>query len=146
MWIGGSSEAAVQRTARYGTGWQGGPEGPEDAGRIVAAIKKATAEAGRSIDEDHYGAAFPFYFGKTADSVVSGAMAAYAKRTGREPTCYFAIGDDSAILGRIAEYVRQGVQKFILRPVGDGASVLAQTRMLIDKVLPQIGVKWPKAA
>jgi probable F420-dependent oxidoreductase len=146
MWIGGSSEAAVQRTARYGTGWQGGPEGPEDAGRIVAAIKKATAEAGRSIDEDHYGAAFPFYFGKTTDSVVSSAMAAYAKRTGREPTRYFAIGDDSAILGRIAEYVRQGVQKFILRPVGDGASVLAQTRMLIDKVLPQIGVKWPKAA
>jgi probable F420-dependent oxidoreductase len=146
MWIGGSSEAAVQRTARYGTGWQGGPEGPEDAGRVVAAIKKATAEAGRSIDEDHYGAAFPFYFGKTTDSVVSGAMAAYAKRTGREPTRYFAIGDESVILGRIAEYVGQGVQKFILRPVGDGASVLAQTRMLIDKVLPQIGVNWPKAA
>ena len=146
MWIGGSSDAAVQRTARYGTGWQGGPEGPEDAGRIVAAIKKGTAEAGRSIDEDHYGAAFPFYFGSPGDSVVSVAMAAYAKRTNREPTRYFAIGDEGAILGRIAEYVEQGVQKFILRPVGDGAMVLAQTRLLIDKVLPQIGVKWPKAA
>ena len=146
MWIGGSSEAAVQRTARYGTGWQGGPEGPEDAGRIVAAIKKATAEAGRSIDEDHYGAAFPFYFGSPGDSVVSGAMAAYAKRTSRDPARYFAIGNEAAILGRIAEYVAVGVEKFILRPVGDGAQVLAQTRLLIDKVLPQIGVKWPKAA
>ncbi|HKV15046.1 MAG TPA: LLM class flavin-dependent oxidoreductase, partial [Reyranella sp.] len=61
MWIGGSSQAAIRRTARYGTGWQGGGETAEDAARVVAAIKKATAEAGRSIDEDHYGASFPFY-------------------------------------------------------------------------------------
>jgi probable F420-dependent oxidoreductase len=146
MWIGGSSDAAVRRTARYGTGWQGGPEGPEDAGRIVAAIKKAAAETGRSIDEDHYGAAFPFYFGQPTDGVVAGAMAAYAKRTNREPARYFAIGDETAILARIAEYVDVGVQKFILRPVGDGASVLAQTRLLIEKVLPRVGAKWPKAA
>jgi alkanesulfonate monooxygenase SsuD/methylene tetrahydromethanopterin reductase-like flavin-dependent oxidoreductase (luciferase family) len=66
MWIGGSSQAAIRRTARYGTGWQGGGETPEDAARVVAAIKKATAETGRSIDEDHYGASFPFYFGRRA--------------------------------------------------------------------------------
>ena len=146
MWIGGSSDAAVRRTARYGTGWQGGAEGPVEAGRVVAAIKLAAAEAGRSIDDDHYGAAFPFYFGSASDSVVSGAMAAYAKRTNRDPARYFAIGDETAILDRIAEYVDVGVQKFILRPVGDGASVLAQTRQLIEKVLPRVGVKWPKAA
>lgn len=146
MWIGGSSDAAVRRTARYGTGWQGGAEGPTEAGRVVAAIKQAAAEAGRSIDEDHYGASFPFYFGSAADHVVAGAMAAYAKRTDRESQRYFAIGDETAILDRIAEYVDVGVQKFILRPVGDGPSVLAQTRQLIEKVLPQVGARWPKAA
>ncbi|MEA2849820.1 MAG: hypothetical protein QOG78_5101, partial [Rhodospirillaceae bacterium] len=54
MWIGGSSDAAVKRTATYGTGWQGGGETMEDAIRVVAAIKTAVAAAGRSIDEDHY--------------------------------------------------------------------------------------------
>ena len=139
MWIGGSSEAAVRRTARYGTGWQGGAEGPAEVGRVVAAIKKALPEAGRSIDEDHYGAAFPFYFGTPQDSEVQGAMAAYTKRTGREATGYFAIGDETVILQRISEYLAVGVQKFILRPVGrDGEAVIAQTKQLIEKVLPHI--------
>jgi probable F420-dependent oxidoreductase len=138
MWIGGSSDAAIRRTAKYGTGWQGGGETLEDAGRVVAAIKKAVVEAGRSIDEDHYGAAFPFYFGKATDSLVTGAMAAYTKRTGREASRYFAIGDAQVIRDRVAEYVAVGIEKFILRPVGSGDEVIAQTRRLIEEVLPHI--------
>ena len=147
MWIGGSSEAAIRRTARYGTGWQSGAEQPDAVGKVVAAIKKAAAEAGRTIDEDHYGAAFPFYFGSPGDGVLSAAMAAYQKRTGRDPSGYFAIGDEKVILDRVAEYVAVGVEKFILRPVGpDGDAIIAQTRKLIDKVLPQVEARWPKKA
>ena len=32
MWIGGSSEAAIRRTARFGTGWQAGAETPAQVG------------------------------------------------------------------------------------------------------------------
>jgi len=138
MWIGGSSDAAIRRTAKYGTGWQGGGETLEDAGRVVAAIKKAVVEAGRSIDEDHYGAAFPFYFGSPSDSLVTGAMAAYAKRTGRDASSYFAIGDAQLIRERVAAYVAVGIEKFILRPVGTGDEVIAQTKRLIEEVLPHI--------
>ena len=138
MWIGGSSDAAIRRTAKYGTGWQGGGETLEDAGRVVAAIKKAVVEAGRSIDNDHYGAAFPFYFGSASDSLVTGAMAAYAKRTGRDASTYFAIGDAQVIRDRVAAYVAVGIEKFILRPVGNGDEVIAQTRRLIEEVLPHI--------
>jgi len=146
MWIGGSSDAAVRRTAKYGTGWQGGGETLEDAIRVVAAIKKALPEAGRTIDEDHYGASFPYYFGSPGDAVVGRAMEAYAKRTGRDPTRQFAVGDAGTILERVGEYVAGGIQKFILRPVGTGEQVLAQTRLLIERVLPQVGARWPKPA
>jgi len=142
MWIGGASEAAIRRTVRYGTGWQAGGETPADAGKVVAAIKRATAEAGRSIDEDHYGAGFPFYFGAAGDSTVSGAMVAYGKRTGRDPERYFAIGDERTIFERVAEYVDAGVAKFILRPVG--GDIMGQTRRLIEKVLPLVDARWPK--
>ncbi|MCX7363991.1 MAG: LLM class flavin-dependent oxidoreductase [Alphaproteobacteria bacterium] len=141
MWIGGSSEAAIRRTAKYGTGWQSGAERPAETGRIIAAIKTAVAEAGRSIDDDHYGAAFPFYFGSPDDSIVSGAMAAYTKRTGRDAQGYFAIGDAGTILARVREYVDAGVSKFILRPVGSGDGVLDQTKQLIEKVLPSISTR-----
>jgi probable F420-dependent oxidoreductase len=145
MWIGGGSEAAIRRTARYGTGWQGGGEAPEEAGRIVAAIRQAAEAAGRPIDEDHYGAGVPFYFGSKSDRGVAEMMTAYNKRTGRDPERIFAIGDEQTVLDRVGEYVKVGISKFILRPVGvDGEGVLAQTRRLIETLLPLVSTRWPK--
>jgi probable F420-dependent oxidoreductase len=147
MWIGGASAAAVRRTARFGTGWQAGPETPAELATVVAAIRAATEEVGRSIDEDHYGAAFPYHFGPADDPGVDAAMAAYRKRTGNDPAAYFAIGDADTIVARIAEYITAGASKFILRPVGRGGDeAMAQTRRLVDEVLPRVAARWPKAA
>jgi probable F420-dependent oxidoreductase len=145
MWIGGASEAAIRRTARFGTGWQGGPETPAEAERIIAAIRVALAEAGRSIEDDHYGASFPYYFGRPTDGAIEHPMLAYRERTGRDAATYFAIGDAAAIIARMAQYVAAGVSKFILRPLGrDDAQVLAQTRQLIEQVLPAVEARWPR--
>jgi probable F420-dependent oxidoreductase len=143
MWIGGSSEAAIRRTARYGTGWQAGPETPGEAQGVVAAIRAATTQMGRSIDDDHYGAGFPFYFGQA--STPQRLMEAYRQRTGHDPATYFAIGDAGSILRRLDEYVVAGISKFVLRPLGgDGEEVIAQTRRLIEDVLPRVAERWPK--
>jgi alkanesulfonate monooxygenase SsuD/methylene tetrahydromethanopterin reductase-like flavin-dependent oxidoreductase (luciferase family) len=135
MWIGGSTDAAIRRTVRIGTGWQAGGDPPAEAGRVVAAIKAAASEAGRSIEEDHYGASFAFHFGNRDAPGVGKAMDASAKRTGRDATRAFAIGDADTILTRIAEYVDAGVSKFILRHprsksvcVGRETAELLQTR------------------
>src|SRR6185437_10102350 len=146
MWIGGSSEAAIRRTARYGTGWQGGGEMPADVARVVAAIKAACAEEGRTIDDDHYGAGIPFRFGSADDPALGALFEAYRKRTGRDPKDYFAIGDAAAIVQKIADYVAAGVSKFILRPAAKGDDeLMAQTRRLIEEVLPLASARWPKA-
>lgn len=145
MWIGGGSEAAIRRTARLGTGWQAGPETPAEAGRVVAAIKAAAKEFGRQIDDDHYGAGFPFYFGKPTDPAPGRMLEAYKRRTGRDASGLFAIGDADDVMAKVAEYVEHGVSKFILRPVGSGdEAVHAQTARLIAEVLPRLAARWPK--
>ena len=147
MWIGGSSAAAIRRTARYGTGWQAGPETPAEAHGIVAAIRAASAELGRPIEDDHYGAGFPFYFGQARGPQLQRALDAYRRRTGRDAEGYFAIGNADTILGRIGEYVEAGVSKFVLRPLGaDGSEIIEQTRRLIAEVLPRVAARWPRPA
>jgi probable F420-dependent oxidoreductase len=145
MWIGGSSAAAIRRTAHFGTGWQAGSETPAEIGPVVARIREAAAAAGRAIDEDHYGAGLAFRFGRPDDPGLAAVMEAYRRRTGRDPQRHFAVGDAAGIVARLAQYVEAGISKFILRPAARGdEEVLAQTRRLIEEVLPLVAARWPK--
>ncbi len=146
IWLGGASEAAVRRTLRWGTGWQGGAEAPAIAGAMVAKIRAALPAAGRTIDDDHYGAGFPFRFGKADDDPKIGlSMRGYRDYRGLDPAGYFAVGDADTIFGRITEYVEAGVSKLILRPLGRGDDdVMNQTQRLVDEVLPRVAARWPK--
>ncbi len=137
MWIGGSSAAAIRRTARFGTGWQAGSESPEEIAAILAAIRAAALREGRRIDEDHYGASIPFHFGRADEGGLERLKEAYRRRTGRDPERLFAVGEAPAIVERIERFVAAGAQKFILRPLATGdEEMLSQTRHLIAEVLP----------
>jgi len=145
IWIGGSSPAAIRRTARFGTGWQGGAETPEVTAQVISAIKAALADTGRMIDEDHYGAGFPFWFGSPDDPGVAKTLAAYRALGMPDPLSYFAIGDIDAVIARIAAYIDAGISKFILRPMGaNDAEIISQTERLIAEVIPEVARRWPK--
>jgi probable F420-dependent oxidoreductase len=143
LWIGGASEAAIRRTARYGTGWIAGLNSPEETAPVVAAIKKAVKEEGRHIEDDHYGAGFFYRFGSWDDDVCKAKVDGYGRLTGKDPRNYLAVGDTDAILDRIHAFVEAGVEKFVLLPITAGAEdTLEQTRHLIDEILPEVkGIK-----
>lgn len=139
LWIGGSSEAAIRRTARIGTGWLAGLQSPEQVRPVVDAIRKQSAANGRPLDDDHYGAGFAFRFGSWDDPVVQRQAAGLARiPDGPDPATYIAAGDADAIAARVQEYIDAGISKFVLRPIAeDDADILAQTRRLAEEVIPR---------
>ena len=140
LWIGGSSPAAIRRTVRIGTGWLGGLQSPADVTPIVAAIRDQSAEAGRPIDADHYGAAFAYRLGAWDDAPVERLAAAFAKRPGvADAQSLIAVGDADAIIKRVNEFRAAGVSKFVLRPIADDdADLFDQTQRLVETVVPAV--------
>ena len=137
--------AQTQRSlGNFKIGWE---KQPKPIIRALGVVKRAAAEAGRAIDEDHYGAAFTYRFGDPEEPGVARVMARYTARTGRDASAHFVFGDADAIVQRIARYVENDACKFILRPAADGdEDMYAQTRRLVEEVLPRMAQRWPRPA
>ncbi|HET6471652.1 MAG TPA: hypothetical protein VFG38_07395, partial [Pseudomonadales bacterium] len=102
-------------------------------------IKQRSGELGRSIDVDHFGAGFGYRFGSPNDPISQRYLQALQARLGKAADDYVAIGDADTIMARLDEFRAAGVHKFILRPIAFGTEeMLAQTRQLIDAVLPRV--------
>jgi probable F420-dependent oxidoreductase len=139
LWIGGSSDAAIRRTVKYGTGWQASFENPARAGQTVAAIKQGMVDAGRDFEDDHFGTGINFRFGNWDDDVVVRAAERYERVGGRDARESFAVGGAGEVLEKVRAFVDAGLPKFILRPLAaDDADTLHQTRLMVDEIQPEI--------
>lgn len=137
LWVGGSAKQAIERTARWGTGWQAGIESPSEVAPVIQAIKAALPTYQRSIDEDHYGAGFAFRFGSANDAVVTNYQEFLRKRLQKDPADFMAVGNASDIVSLATKFHQAGVHKFILRPLAvDADDVLQQTKLFIEQALP----------
>lgn len=139
LWIGGSAAKAIERTARWGTGWQAGIESADKVAPVIHAIKAKAAEFGRSIDEDHYGAGFGIRFGSPDEPIMQRYIAGFTRSLGKPPDAFTAIGGPDEIMAKLRGFRDAGAHKFILRPIAAGTEdMIAQTKRMIDEVLPEV--------
>ncbi|MPZ50781.1 MAG: LLM class flavin-dependent oxidoreductase [Dehalococcoidia bacterium] len=142
LWIGGSSDAAIERTARHGSGWiGGGAQSPAQIARVISAIKERAAELCRTIDADHFGAGFSYRFGSWDQPAVQRAASALAERLGPDvdPRSRLAIGGSEEIIELVRVFRAVGVTKFVLRPIAiDDADLLGQIQRLAAEVIPTV--------
>lgn len=137
LWIGGSSPAAIRRTARVGTGWIGGIQTPSQVAPVIAAIREQALAAGREILADHYGATVPFRLGEASDPLVE-RFSHLASRSGSQPGVVVA-GDVTALIARIAAYRDAGASKFVLIPLArPGQDLMGQVDRVVAEVIPEV--------
>jgi probable F420-dependent oxidoreductase len=112
IWLGGSAPGGLRRVGRLADGWLGSLLTPAEAGQAVAVINEAAADAGRAVDDDHFGLSLPV----ALDGVPAALRASIGRRRPHtDPELLVAAGWDGA-RRMIERYVEAGLSKFVVRP------------------------------
>lgn len=112
VWLGGQLPAALRRCARIGEGWMPGLCTPTEARESRLTIQRETVEAGRDIDDEHFGMNI---------SWVDGAIPADVRASveDRRPDLaaeeIIAVGE-SGLRDQIDGFLEAGFSKFVIRP------------------------------
>ena len=112
IWLGGSAPAGLRRIGRLADGWLGSFLTPAEAGAAVATINAAADEAGRAVEQDHFGTSMAIAFGEIPATL---AAAVTRRRPGTDPADLIANGWAGA-RAKISAFVDAGLSKFVVRP------------------------------
>jgi probable F420-dependent oxidoreductase len=116
LWLGGLVPAALRRVGRLADGWLASFVTPAEAGAARATIAVAATEAGREVEDDHYGTNLLVLTPGTPAEEADRALAAAARRRPElDPHDLVADGWDEA-RRRVERFVDEGITKFVVRP------------------------------
>lgn len=120
IWLAGSAPAALRRVGRLANGWLGSLLTPAEAGSAVRTIQASAAEAGRAVDDDHFGISLTISFGGELPRSYVQSIA--RRRPGVAADSLVADGWAGA--RRLIEaYVEAGLSKFVVRSVSGRTSL-----------------------
>jgi len=133
IWLGGHAPVALRRVGRYADGWLASFITPERARVAREAIEEAAADAGREIEDDHYGVNIPITFdGRIPDQLT---RAARERDPDLDPAKIVADGWDGA-RRLIEEYIEAGLTKFVVRPASPNHPFPQFTDEFAEELMP----------
>lgn len=127
IWLGGASAPALRRVGRCADGWLASFSSPAMVGAGIAAIRAAAADAGRSIDDDHYGA-IVFAADTPADLPPLESLGANVP-AGLRPAEHMVVGAEP-LLPLLRRFRAEGASKLVVVPLARPARLLAFLREL----------------
>lgn len=132
IWLAGQVPGALRRCGQIGDGWMPGLLMPGEASELRVQIEQAAADAGRSMDPEHYGVNL-FYASEPLPDAVASRLAS-RRKTGSVDDLV-PIGMD-ALRARSEEWLDAGFSKFLVRPLVPPSDWTAELEMLASEILP----------
>ena len=114
FWLGGSAPPALRRIGRIADGWLASFVGPDEFGGMADVIRASAAEAGRSIDEDHYGATI--FAAPSEDELPDAARRLLNRRAELAREDHIAYGTEE-LRSLFERFRAAGATKFVAIPV-----------------------------
>lgn len=112
IWLGGQVPASLRRCGRIGEGWMPGLCTPEEAADMRATIIAEATDAGREVDDEHFGMNLSWVDGAISDDL---AAAVESRRPGFDPAATIGVGLEG-LTERIHAFLEAGFSKFVIRP------------------------------
>lgn len=116
LWLGGQAPAGLRRIGRLADGWLGSFLTPDEAAGCRQGIEAAAAEAGREIEDDHYGTNIAVIPEDTDDATRDAAIAALGRRRPELDARLLVADGWDAAREQVRQFVDVGLSKFVLRP------------------------------
>jgi len=138
VWIGGQSDLALKRVARYGDGWMPSFVTAREFAAGMEKLSAYGAELGRTIEPGEAGVLLLTHVSRDAE----GAREVARKFLERAPIPQEALDERTAIgtadevIARLRGYVAAGCTKFILFPVAAAGELIPQIELFGREVQP----------
>lgn len=131
VWMGGAAPLELRRVGRYSDGWLPSFCTVEDVAEGIKTVNAHAAEAGREIEDEHFGVLLPYSDGPISERFVEAV-------TRRNPNRDVAdvIATKENIVERLVEFTDVGASKFVIVPAVEPADWPAELAEMADKVLP----------
>jgi probable F420-dependent oxidoreductase len=135
LWLGGRLPVGMSRIGRLGDGWLASFVTPDEALRCRAQIEQAATDAGREIEQDHYGTnllVVPDDQLETA-ALDTALVRARARRKDLDPERLICRGW-AAARDELRRFVDAGLTKFVVRP----ATAVASRRTFLEQFTTEL--------
>ncbi len=116
IWLGGRAPAGLRRVGRLADGWLGSLVTPEEAAAARVQIERAAADAGREIEDDHYGTNIAVIASGASDADVAAARDRVTRRRPDVDAAGLVPHGWGEARELVRRYVDAGLTKFVVRP------------------------------
>jgi len=145
IWIGGRSDAALQRAARLGDGWVSYVVTADRYRQSVEKIKAAADAAGRSLDGFETAHLTFITIGKDYETAKAAWVKRLTKRYNQDfgPLAdrYGFIGTPAQCIEQIERFIEAGCRYFVLNAISEVPDEAEQLERLASEILPHFRKK-----